>query len=111
MCVVRTFTIPAGHPAFRGHFPGAPILPGVVLLDETLRSIAPVPASPAGAWRIGSAKFLSPVTPGETLTLEHQRLANGSIRFTIRSAGRTVATGALIPPAGATEAHHEPNAR
>ena len=32
--------IPAAHPAFPGHFPGMPILPGVVLLDEALHAIA-----------------------------------------------------------------------
>ena len=34
-----TVTIGAEHPALAGHFPGAPILPGVLLLDEMLREI------------------------------------------------------------------------
>jgi hypothetical protein len=41
---------------------------------------------------------LHPVRPGETLTLEHgPPLANGAVRFTIRSAGQPVASGTLIP--------------
>ena len=91
-----TLVISPQHPAFDGHFPGAPLLPGVVLLDEMLRVLAA-----QGGWTLSSAKFLHPVRPGETLTLEHQTLGNGSIRFTIRSAaaGATlVATGTLLPP-------------
>ena len=34
------FTVPLDHPAFAGHFPGKPILPGVVLLDVALQTIA-----------------------------------------------------------------------
>jgi 3-hydroxyacyl-[acyl-carrier-protein] dehydratase len=91
--------VPAHHPAFDGHFPGAPLLPGVVLLDEMLQ------AMPAGSgWTIATAKFLHPVRPGETLTLEHgPPLANGAVRFTIRSAGQPVASGTLIPRPTADE--------
>ena len=93
---MRTLHVPAEHPSFEGHFPGAPLLPGVVLLDEVLQAIGPV----GPGWRISTAKFLHPVRPGETLTLEHEPpLANGAVRFTIRSAeaGQAVATGTLIP--------------
>ena len=38
MGAVTTVTIAAEHPALAGHFPGAPILPGVLLLDEMVRA-------------------------------------------------------------------------
>jgi 3-hydroxymyristoyl/3-hydroxydecanoyl-(acyl carrier protein) dehydratase len=89
-----TFTIRADHPAFAGHFPGAPILPGVVLLDEALHALEPASAP---YWKVSSVKFLRPVLPGDTLTLQHERQANGSIRFTIQTAGQLVANGLFTP--------------
>ena len=102
MGTVTTLTISAEHPAFQGHFPGAPILPGAVLLDETLRA-AQLANSPRQHWQIGSAKFVKPVRPGEPLTLECEPLPSGSLRFAIRSAGRIVANGVLIPSARSDE--------
>jgi predicted LPLAT superfamily acyltransferase len=93
MRVAATLTIAAEHPAFAGHFPGTPILPGVVLLDEMLHALGP------RQWRIGSAKLLKPVVPGEALQIEHEPLPNGSVRFSITSAGALVATGTLRPAA------------
>jgi len=90
------------HPAFSGHFPDAPLLPGVVLLDEMLRSVED--AGLGNGWSIATAKFLQPVRPGETLTFEHEPLANGALRFAIRSGGRPVATGTLVPRLATTEA-------
>ena len=101
-----TVLIPPQHPAFDGHFPGAPLLPGVVLLDEMLRAVEeqrPNGGATAG-WTIATAKFLQPVRPGDALTLEHEVLRNGAIRFAIRSAGRAVATGTLVPRLEVTEA-------
>ena len=100
-----TLVISPHHPAFDGHFPGGPLLPGVVLLDEMLRVLE------AGeGWTLSSAKFLHPVRPGETLTLEHETLGNGSIRFSIRSAAAEstlVATGTLMPPTREQAHGHE----
>jgi 3-hydroxymyristoyl/3-hydroxydecanoyl-(acyl carrier protein) dehydratase len=90
---VATLTIAAEHPALAGHFPGAPILPGVVLLDEMLRVVE----NGSGRWRIGRAKFVRPVYAGETLTLGQERLPDGSIRFSVLREGEPVAHGVLVP--------------
>jgi|ERR1700680_4695065 3-hydroxyacyl-[acyl-carrier-protein] dehydratase len=97
MAAITTLVIAAEHPALAGHFPGAPIVPGVLLLDETVRAVESANALEPSRWRIGSAKFVKPVRPGETLTLEHEHLPNGSIGFSVSSAGRPVARGVLIP--------------
>ena len=83
----RSLDIAADHPAYTGHFPGEPILPGVVLLDAAVRA--------AGASEILSAKFHAVVRPGEPLTLDLEPAPNGAIRFTIRSAVQPIASGVL----------------
>ncbi|HEV2269155.1 MAG TPA: hypothetical protein VGR92_06840 [Steroidobacteraceae bacterium] len=92
---VAALPIAADHPAFDGHFPGAPVLPGVVLLDEAIRAIELATGGEPRCWRVSSVKFLRTVPPGEALALEQERLASGTVRFTIQSAGQAVATGAL----------------
>jgi 3-hydroxymyristoyl/3-hydroxydecanoyl-(acyl carrier protein) dehydratase len=94
---VATLIIDAQHPALAGHFPGTPIVPGVVLLDETLRAVEQDSAAAATRWRISMAKFLSPVRPGEELTLAHESQADGSLRFTVSREGQLVAHGVLAP--------------
>lgn len=106
---LTTLTIGAEHPALAGHFPGTPIVPGVVLLDEMLRALESEHGGAAGSWRIGAAKFVKPVRPGECLTLERERLANGSVRFAVLREGQPVALGLLVPvAAGAHEHASEP---
>ncbi|HEY4214553.1 MAG TPA: hypothetical protein VGM84_23965 [Steroidobacteraceae bacterium] len=90
--------IPIDHPAFPGHFPGRPILPGVVLLDAVVRAVSPdVPCE------IASAKFHATVSPGETLTLESESLADGGVRFRLSLGDRPVASGVLKRVAGKQE--------
>lgn len=95
-------TIPADHPAFAGHFPGTPIVPGVVLLDEALFAIQSADGLALEACRIASAKFFHPVGPGAVLVVRHQTLANGSIQFDIMDGPRKVAGGSLIVPGAGT---------
>jgi 3-hydroxyacyl-[acyl-carrier-protein] dehydratase len=83
------------HPAFAGHFPGTPIVPGVVLLDETVYALKESAAHARFDCEIAMAKFHSMVRPGEPLTLEHEGCPDGSIRFVIRSLDRMVASGRL----------------
>jgi 3-hydroxymyristoyl/3-hydroxydecanoyl-(acyl carrier protein) dehydratase len=89
--------VAADHPAYAGHFPGHPILPGVVLLAEALHAIAEATGRGADRWTLTGAKFLQPVTPGTALTLVHTRSANGSVRFEVRAGDRVMASGTLAP--------------
>lgn len=98
--------IAADHPAFAGHFPGMPILPGVVLLDEALRVIETALALDLTQWQVATAKFLEIVRPGDALTVEHTTPSNDRVRFTVRVADRPALTGTLsmMPPGGAHDA-------
>ena len=93
--------VPANHPAFAGHFPGNPIVPGVVLLDQAILFAEKFLAIPALNWQVGNAKFLSPVLPGEVLTYVLNQKPSGAVSFVALAAGRTVASGSLTPPATA----------
>jgi 3-hydroxyacyl-[acyl-carrier-protein] dehydratase len=93
--------IAADHPAFAGHFPAFPVLPGAVLLDVALQVMQRAWGIDITQWQIGSAKFLDAVRPGDALTLQHDAPQNGSIRFTILCEDRTVVSGILRSPARA----------
>ena len=97
MKICAQVTIAADHPAFAGHFPGSPILPGVVLLDLLLRSLETGEPQTERRWQVLSAKFLKVVQPGETLTIAHESTANGHLKFLIASGEFTVASGMLAP--------------
>jgi len=95
--------VPKDHPAFAGHFPRFPVLPGAVLLDDVLQIIESQRSIDLTQWRITSAKFLGLVRPGDALHLEHEVSKGGSIRFTVSSANRKIASGSLskeAPPVG-----------
>lgn len=92
---VLPLAIAADHPAYAGHFPGQPILPGVVLLDAALHALAARHTLQSTAGQIKSAKFLSPVRPGESLTLHYAEVPAGGFRFDIRCGERLVASGSV----------------
>jgi 3-hydroxyacyl-[acyl-carrier-protein] dehydratase len=86
------------HPAFVGHFPGMPIVPGVLLLDEVLRGITERTGSAGAApevCAIASAKFLRPVGPGETVAISCELDGPGPGRFVVSCGAHRVASGQL----------------
>lgn len=62
----ETFTIPDDHPSLPGHFPGRPVVPGVVLLERVLARIGDV----QGPLRMPRVKFARPLLPGEQARIE-----------------------------------------
>jgi len=97
MSTAAHWTVPADHPAFAGHFPGTPILPGVLLLDFVLHAITAATGISLEFCEIGSVKFLSPACPGDELMIRHILTASGTIRFDIVAGLRKIASGSVTP--------------
>ena len=97
--VVRTLSVPAGHPVFRGHFPGNPIVPGVLLLELVVEAVS------RGAPReITHVKFHRAVLPGESFTLRYDE-AGPRLSFRCMKGEQLLVEGSLSfdRPAGAGE--------
>lgn len=98
--------IAADHPAFSGHFPGRPLLPGVLLLAEVMEVLA---AHPALAARVGpqpvlnAAKFFAPIGPGSRISVELHDEPRG-LRFEILRGEVLAATGQFAPLASVAPA-------
>lgn len=87
--------IPHDHPAFAGHFPGHPVLPGALLLAHALQALETAGISTSRC-EISSAKFFSPVTPGEPIRLGWEALPGKPMRLEMSVHGRRVASVALV---------------
>ena len=86
------------HPVFPGHFPGHPIVPGVLLLDWAQAAIEAHLGLRVDA--LAEAKFHSPATPADLLELDFDVSAT-AVRFEVRSAARKIASGRFPLPPGA----------
>lgn len=80
----------ADHPVFAGHFPGHPIVPGVLLLDWAQATIEAQLG--LNFQTLAEAKFHSPATPADPLELDFE-VGTSAVRFEIRSTTRKIASG------------------
>lgn len=85
--------IAADHPALPGHFPGHPIVPGVVILDRLVADLA----ARTGAHAIGvkRMKFTRPLAPGEEFSVEWGAPQKGGVRFSVKVGAEMLASGQL----------------
>ncbi len=96
---VRTFA--AADEVFRGHFPGDPIVPGV-LLTEALAQVAGIAAGQPGLRlaAIKAMKFPAAARPEETIELRAVKAGavGGLWQFGVeaRVGGRVVAEGVIV---------------
>jgi 3-hydroxymyristoyl/3-hydroxydecanoyl-(acyl carrier protein) dehydratase len=86
----------ADHAAARGHFPDNPIIPGALLLSETLRAIEADLGKNLLLWQIKSAKFLRPVRPGERVSIDFSRRDEKRISFSCKVGATLVLAGEVV---------------
>lgn len=97
MPIIET-VFPIGLPATQGHFPGNPIVPGAVLLAETLHKIGTAVDAKLMPGNVKAAKFFHPVRPGETVAIDYTQAAPGEVKFTCSVAGQPVMSGQVRWP-------------
>ncbi len=64
--ITCTMQIDAGHPVFQGHFPGAPVLPGVVQLEMVKTVLSEAFGKTLALTEMSNCKFLEVLNPAET---------------------------------------------
>jgi 3-hydroxyacyl-[acyl-carrier-protein] dehydratase len=95
-----TVRIPADHPALPGHFPGRPIVPGVVLLQCVLDEAERWLGKELSVRTLPQAKFPAPLLPEQDAELELRRAGN-ELRFSVTRDAQVVTQGlfAIAGPA------------
>lgn len=89
-----TLSVPARHPALTGHFPGNPIVPGVVILEAVICAAEAWLGAGFHVIGLSQAKFLTPLQPDETARIELVR--RGSLLdFAVHRGAATIAKGTL----------------
>ncbi len=83
------------HPALAGHFPGNPVVPGVVLLTELLRAVEERLHWTSDAVMVTSVKFAQLLRPCEPFTLLLDRLSEGEVSFAVMRENVRIAAGTL----------------
>ena len=79
------------HPALAGHFPGNPIVPGVVLLHRVCRAASE--ACGVVVTEIPVVKFLAPLRPGELFDIALDRTSGDCCAFRVTRGETLIASG------------------
>ncbi len=88
LCVAPT------HPSLPGHFPGQPVVPGVVILDAVQAAIeSAVGALPALG--LPQVKFIQPLLPGQQAEIQIESPAPGRWRFRVLRGEALLASGEI----------------
>ena len=82
------------HPSLPGHFPGQPVVPGVVILDAVQQAIE-AEAGMLPALRLAQVKFAQPLLPGQDAQILLESPAPGRWRFRVLRGDALLASGEM----------------
>ena len=95
MNVERTLTIAKDHPALAGHFPGHPIVPGVLVLDEVIETLKHLHGDAVVVTELPAVKLSSPLRPEEPLLITIESEGSSAAVFACRVGSRLIASGSI----------------
>jgi len=88
-----------GFPAFSGHFPGNPILPGIIQLASVRMLATRFLRQPLVPSCLSNIKFREMIRPGQPVNISMSGHENGSgwnIRFEINGSDVAIASGDML---------------
>ncbi len=106
--IVGLKNVTANEPFFPGHFPGAPVMPGVLIIEAMAQCSAIIflrdlPDRDKKLFMFGGvdkARFRRPVVPGDQLIMEcevlQRRSSTAKVKGTARVNGNVVAEAELL---------------
>jgi len=89
-----TLCVPRDHPALVGHFPGRPLVPGVLLVDAIVRKIQ-LTNDVGPLSLVTNAKFLRPILGDVNLSITLRCLTPGRFAYVAKSGDEVMASGTL----------------
>jgi 3-hydroxyacyl-[acyl-carrier-protein] dehydratase len=98
-------TVTANEPQFMGHFPGNPVMPGVLIVEGMAQTAGAIASAQQAATEapavlfltIDQAKFRKPVVPGDTIEYRVTRKARKRTMYWFR--GEAYVRGELVAEA------------
>jgi len=93
--MVDKFLIPGDHPSLQGHFPGNPVVPGVVILNEVVRLIEKKFTSSVIVG-IKSIKFVRPLRPDSEVVLHVEENRVDTLNITCEDGDNVLVKGQLV---------------
>jgi 3-hydroxymyristoyl/3-hydroxydecanoyl-(acyl carrier protein) dehydratase len=89
-----TFVIAADHPSLPGHFPGTPVVPGVVVLDHVLRACQLWQGREIEVRALKQVKFHSPLLPEQRANVALE-IEGNTLNFRVTRDDKPIAQGSF----------------
>lgn len=80
-----TYVIPVDFPAFKGHFVGNPLLPGVCQFGLCADALGRMLGKPMEIATITRSKFMAPIRPGQRVLLTLDSKTDGQIKAELKN--------------------------
>lgn len=87
--------IRADHPSLPGHFPGHPVVPGVVLLEAVIRALPGHTGFDTRVTGFQAIKFLAPLLPQREFEIGFSSKRPGQVQFEIVGNGEKLVSGTV----------------